>query len=276
MDLTNITILTFLGVIALAFLRLLFASDNNSQSFQKIIGGFSVFIVALIIEHLWVVVIALFIGGLVIASESFMKSLAAILKADSQHIKDIVYISEASSEEVKKKEEGEQKIVKSQVNSKKQTSVFQRNLDTERKIEEKVRAYFSQKFNLEYSSQVKVASKNGTIVLDGILRSTNDSGFLFTETPKPVAVEIKYIPDLKDKLDALNPYLDKIVENIRSNIEGMELLLVLVGDDLQHNDVPNIKQVLSRRHETLNHALFSYNPQENKIKELYTPQIIQQ
>lgn len=58
--------------------------------FQKLVGGVVVFIVALLSHNSWVVWSSLFIGGLIIASEEFMKSLAAILRSSGDRIPDVL------------------------------------------------------------------------------------------------------------------------------------------------------------------------------------------
>ena len=67
-------ILTFFCI-----LKVVFSTEAN-RFLKKLIGGIIVFIVAIIANNAWVYFMSLFIGGLIIASEDFLKFIFAVWK----------------------------------------------------------------------------------------------------------------------------------------------------------------------------------------------------
>jgi len=76
----------------------------------KIIGGLGVLLVALIANDPWVYAVSLFIGGLLIASERFMVSLAAIFNSDRKTVAEIPRLWDAlGSHEISERQAAEAK-----------------------------------------------------------------------------------------------------------------------------------------------------------------------
>ncbi|MDO8507625.1 MAG: hypothetical protein Q7S53_03580 [bacterium] len=86
-----ITVGIFLIIIIFTLKKIVSSEDRNFEiTLQKIIGGLSVFIIAVISQNTYVFLLSLFIGGLIIASEDFMKVFAAILRSDPEKIHEII------------------------------------------------------------------------------------------------------------------------------------------------------------------------------------------
>ena len=93
-------------ILTSAFLRLIFFGDERNDVYKKILGGFSVFLIALIANNDWIYLISLFIGGLLIASEKFLFFLASVFRAEGTQIADIVsdYVRPLTQTEIKAKQ----------------------------------------------------------------------------------------------------------------------------------------------------------------------------
>ena len=86
----TIIVIFFNIVIAVCLFIILKKGDNQEKTFQKIIGGFAVFVIAALSNNTFVFSLSLFIGGLIIASENFMILLAAIMKSSGGTIPDSI------------------------------------------------------------------------------------------------------------------------------------------------------------------------------------------
>ena len=85
----SVCVFSFIGIIVLLALKFLFKGDKD-DSLKKVIGGLGVFTVAIVSNNSYIYVLALFIGGLLIASERFLLFLASIFKAES-HVLYVLY-----------------------------------------------------------------------------------------------------------------------------------------------------------------------------------------
>jgi hypothetical protein len=188
----------FCLIIFLSFVMLIIKGDDKNRTLQKIIGGLGVFIVAIIAKNNYVYLLSLFIGGLIIASEDFMKFLAAVLKTRGDKVAETVQsfkTSEASAEDIEEKieeesaevapieESGIQNRTASETKEKTKYTIAQR-AEKVKKIEELVNNKFRQIYGRDYLTQVKITNEYGSIVVDGIVKLNN----VFSKI-----VEIKYI-----------------------------------------------------------------------------------
>lgn len=106
-----VTCYIFLLIVLLIAIKfLLIKNEINDKGVQKIIGGLSVFLVAIISNNAWVFTISLFIGGLIIASEEFMHKLAIIFRSRSEDIKQNLNYTPATKKELNKNREEESTI----------------------------------------------------------------------------------------------------------------------------------------------------------------------
>ncbi len=93
----SVCVFSFIGIIVLLALKFLFKGDKD-DSLKKVIGGLGVFTVAIVSNNSYIYVLALFIGGLLIASERFLLFLASIFKAESRDISGIASKFESLTE----------------------------------------------------------------------------------------------------------------------------------------------------------------------------------
>jgi hypothetical protein len=74
----------------LVLVKLLFRGDTVDRTLQKTFGGIAVLSCALASQNMWIIWTSLFIGGLIIASEDFMKFLAAIMRTNGDKIPETI------------------------------------------------------------------------------------------------------------------------------------------------------------------------------------------
>ncbi len=185
----SITLFCFLGAFFLTFLKyILFGHEVSNKGVQKIIGGLCVFVVAIISNNPFVFWTALFIGGLIIASEEFMKALAAIIKSRNDKVADTVAAldyREATEREVTKKQKEEAvDLVRPLVvardasgeveKARKRTDVEER-FKRIRRIEEIALDYFSERYGSSFVKHVKLDSDTDEeVIVDGIFIDSSE------------------------------------------------------------------------------------------------------
>lgn len=252
----DIIIYIFIFIILISFACLVFCKSgkNKEDRYEKIIGGLSVFLVALIANITWLYVISFFIGGLIIASENFMMFLAAIIKTDSKNIPKTVaaFAKKAKEYEINKKLITENKIKIPEVPSEPEESAIEyinNKLKKVKIIEKKISDYMEEKYGKNYHSYVKYSNTDRMVIFDGIINY--DDG---TET----VVEIKFLTR-KDF-----PILKKVITHVNREISSFDicanLLLVIVSEKLTKDD---IKSILKENQNEANFIFFKYR--NNKI-----------
>lgn len=106
MDHLSITIYSMLLFTFFILLKMLICGDTNDKNLQKIFGGLVVLVCALASNNYWAFVTSIFIGGLIIASEDFMKFLAAVLRTSGDKVADTIValqLKKVSAEEIETK-----------------------------------------------------------------------------------------------------------------------------------------------------------------------------
>lgn len=102
----SIVVIALLGIVILSLLSLIFSyairsifkknpdietsSNERDLNLSRIIGGLSILLFAYVTHQLAVQLPALFIGGLIIASENFLVNLAGIFKSSKEGVSDLV------------------------------------------------------------------------------------------------------------------------------------------------------------------------------------------
>lgn len=185
--------LVFLVCASLAFLRILFWGDDENDKWQKIFGGLVILIAALISGNGWAISIAVIIGGLIVASEDFMRFIAAIYRTNPDKVADTVNAfktKRASDAEVddklKEDTKEELEIIPAPDEPTPSTSserTKERMLRVKR-VEELVQAYLQENIK-GYEPHVKLVKGSASIVVDGVIR--RKSGKI------GAVVEIRYI-----------------------------------------------------------------------------------
>jgi hypothetical protein len=268
----DFALFVFLVVIVGAFVSLLLGSDNKERTLQKIVGGLSVFVVAILSENPYVTSISLFIGGLIIASEHFMKILVAIMRADSKDIKDLVRVEPATPEEVEQKQVQEEKEVEvvgsvkpSEVKLSEEVVVRSDLSETRKHVERMVSERLMAKFGGKYKSNAKISTRENMVVFDGVIQA-NESDSVITR--RPIAVEIKYIPHLSKSFFAPETAISRVLAQMWSNSRDIRILFVLVGDDLTEEAAASIYKRLRERYARVYFAVYSYNRATESVQEL--------
>ncbi len=213
----TVTVVIFLLILFALIIKFLFSKKSESNII-KIIGGLVVFIVAIISDNGWVFWTSLFIGGLIIASEDFMKFLVAILKTRGDKISDTVASFGATREEPatpqeddeKKNEEFKDIVPEKEITDHANREDSHRDWIKKTRIsEELVLNYYKEIFNRVIEKQIKITDENSNfIIADGILK--NDIGKIIT------IFEIKF-------LRKFDPFMINI--NIRRTLERMRFIV---------------------------------------------------
>ncbi len=209
----EITIYIFLSLAILIFFKFLFWGDTEDKKLQKIFGGILILITALLSRNGWVVSIAIFISGLIVASEDFMRFLAAVMRTSGDRVADTVralQAQKASPKEIEEKlqKEGKELEIKLFDNVKVGEDVGLDNTDLEigpaptdgaiktsservreraekiKQIEILVQPYLKEKFTDHYESHMKITNGTKSLVVDGIVRKNNKIELI---------IEIKYL-----------------------------------------------------------------------------------
>ena len=109
------------------------------------VGGFSVFLVALVANDPWVYSVSFFIGGLIIATENFLIHLAGIFKANDKDVaeitKDYYRLAKMTGSEVEEKIEKEAVMVLAERREVKATKSDQRAKEEQKRIKTTVERF---------------------------------------------------------------------------------------------------------------------------------------
>lgn len=250
-----ITVYTFLSIIVVCFFKYgIWSNGLNDRDVQKIIGGLSVFVIAVISQDWKVFMTSLFIGGLIIASEEFMQKLAIIMRSNSKDIGKNLMTTKSTEKEIeeKQKEEVDDVLSQSSVNEKNKSEVgtfIKKIRDSERLLKE----YFEKNFGDKFKSEVGVINEAGAkFIADGMI---SRSGNL------PIIVEYKYIRN--DRLVML--IIRRTLERIRFILPNNPILICIVTEN--GFDQMNIKSIeFASKFDNFNYILFKIS--DNKLLEI--------
>jgi len=245
---TYLVLYVFLLILLLSFIVMLVCGDNDDKTYQKIIGGLSVFIVALISKNFGIIFASLFIGGLMIASEKFLKALAAILKTDSATMPKTlaalgqVELSHASEEEIK--EEKNKEVVETlPISGSGRLSI----LEIEQ-IEKKVLKILSDKYIACFTPNLKLENKYGQLVVDGVIHHSSDSGKLNLDNVLTL-VEIKYIHQPTNNF-FFESTVRRVLERVRYLLVSKQVMVVFCAKNLTlemaNNIYPRLESIFSK------------------------------
>lgn len=269
-SIATITICVFLFIIILVVIKFLLFKDTKEKSMQKIIGGLSVFIIAIISKNPWVFSLSLFIGGLLIASEKFMRSLAAILRSDSAGIAEIIRaeagvdISPATSSEIKeknRKDNEEQSLSSREESEDGRLKEDRKNyLQKSRLAERLVSEFFSQKYYNRYTPNVKLENRYGSIIIDGTVHYSADKDRLNLDNVLGL-VEIKYIRSLDSEF-LIEIFIKRALERIRFLFISKQLMVVFVSEKITKDLTQKIKKKFKEKYRNVTLAFFNLNKNE--------------
>ncbi|MFH1827069.1 MAG: hypothetical protein ABH812_01385 [bacterium] len=195
----EITIITLLFFSTVVLGKIILNGDTKDDKYQKIFGGIVVFVIALISENPWAISLSIFVGGLIIASEDFMKFLAAVMRTRGDKVADTVdaLLARASDEEVDEKREQEVADIEIEVESagreEKRTinTTNERVLERAHKIkwvEQRLMPILQNELGDNFEPHMRISSNTSNekpLIVDGVIRRKNRKIGL--------VVEIKYI-----------------------------------------------------------------------------------
>lgn len=285
----EITIFAFLFLVFLTFFKLLFWGDNEEKKMQKIFGGLIILITALLSHAPYVIFASIFISGLIVASEDFMRFLAAVMRSSGDKVAETVKALEmqkASPQEVEEKLKKESKDLEINVfdNARITESVdlaklnipslevVPAPLDVEvirssnervseraekiKMVEELVQPYLKQMFLDAYEPHMKITNGLKSLVVDGLVRKNNKIKLI---------IEIRYLtaksfPRLKYLIIGFREKLLKI--GIKRRV-----LMIVISEEMTSQEAWSMYE----ENYTLANLLF-FKLDQKKL-ELVTPQI---
>lgn len=275
-----ITVYVFLGLIIVSLLALFFVSAvegvcrllsrfgfkltlaegwRDERTLQKFVGGLSVFAVAIISDTPWVMALSLFIGGLIIASERFMRALAIIMKSQSQDLPQALgaltglEASDASHREIEEKITEEAKVLEPvspspSTSSESSRGEMRRKFEEKRKLslqaDESVADFFKKYFGDRYRAQVKISNQYGSIIADGALYSEKDKEEITH------FAEIKYFEtptDIELILSNATFWARRALERFRFLLFSQSLMFAIVGKDFTPELAKKVGEELRER-----------------------------
>lgn len=267
LEINYFTVFIFLIIIFFSFCYLFFYKDTKDKNFQKIIGGLSIFIVAILIENPWVAFTSLFIGGLIIASEKFLKALAAILRTNSDnihHTLNALNTTSATEEDLEEKEEEIKEIIdepdlneldielnqNERLGSPKKEDIFLKK----KKFKDYFSTFYKEKYPEKYRSYVKISNNSNNIVFDGAV--INKSGKV-----KEV-FEFKLIT--KGSLKSMKFIIRRMEQKFMKLGISPHINLFIAAENLKEDDIKDMIIELSWK---VNLAIF--NIEDAKLKPLF-------
>ena len=175
-------------------LRYIILSDKSEgRGVHKIIGGLSAFEVALVSRQPFIILVSLFIGGLIIASEEFMHNLVIILKSKSEDIGKNLSMTKASKEEVQEKKQKEIQKLKT----------ITRGKPLKALSEGKVFKYLENNFGVKSQRHIRIESGSNNFVVDGLVESEDKTKAAFVEV-KLLRNTQKSWQTIEDTIGAVN------------------------------------------------------------------------
>jgi len=261
MDIIALTIYVFLIILFISFVFFVFTKlDIKRDDYRKIIGGFSILIVATISKNPYVIFVSLFIGGLIVASEEFMTNLAAILRTRGDKMSDtlgkIQYTKSTKAEreqKTKKIEKYIKKDLQKEIGNIEQSLEYEDSTTPKREfgineqvnekikkiknLEKKLKPILTNKFGENIKWQMKIKGLNNKqMIVDGLLIKNDDISEI---------IEIKYVTK-----NTINNSLIYIIQRFREKIIklGMynpKILFIIVSEDLNPENAKLIEDKFS-------------------------------
>lgn len=274
-----ITLSLLIGVVASVF------SKGRRFSDSKVLGGLSVLLVAIIADNAWIYFLALFIAGLLIASERFMLLLAAVFNSDRTNVHKIPSYwqeeksySEQELVETIEESSGEREIAKDTPDNpegKDDTSskdaaedkrerfkaYIQKISDIESMALSKLRDRTNYKYQLKESVAVKL--NDVTIKYDAIFVEPE------TNTIKG-AFEVKYFASMKGA--NIKAYLGNRARKFLSSEYKVGFIIVFNGYD--HGELNQILDTVRAFEDSASNAFVAiYQNEGKKLTPLYEASI---
>ncbi|MFA6417079.1 MAG: hypothetical protein WCW61_02700 [Patescibacteria group bacterium] len=225
----------FLLLMLFSIIPLLFFKKSDKQErFARLTGGSMVFIFAIISNNSYTIFASLFIGGLVIASEDFMKKLAIIFRSESKDIAENLkqITQDATSEELATEKIVEEKIIKNEMapgtnNNIHSNHDFKAIREKNTQIENKVFVYLEKVYGDLFRKGVKISNEYGHIILDGVIYKKSNQEEISR------IVEIKYISNFSENVRFQVDFMTRrVLEKMRYIFINKPLLFIVVSENI--------------------------------------------
>lgn len=224
-----VTIYVLLGIIVSCFV--LNRHNLGSQSVQKIIGGLTVFVVALLSHSTPVIGFSLFIGGLIIASEEFMAKLAIIFRSESKDLgTNVASLTTATKTEVQAKNKEEAlDLVAAEVVSAASPAITRTLASQNATVKALVLDYLQDRYSNERyqilpEQKIDSPDAKSSVVVDGVLVENTPS-----KSEIVSLIEIQYVGSAY-KFDRLLATIQRRVEVLTEVINDKPVVFYLAID----------------------------------------------
>ncbi len=278
----------FLVLAIITFGKLIRSGDDEDKKLQKIFGGLIILVTALLTKSEWVVGVSIFISGLIVASEDFMRFLAAIMRTSGDKVADTVRAlktEKATVKEVEKKLEGESKDVVTDafegIKTKKlskisppdspstnleicpapaeeerisSSEVFRARMAKIRTIENLIQPHLKTLFGDSYEPHMKVSNGDKFMIFDGIVRRNGKI---------KLVIEIRFLTQKSFHIlpILINKFRDKLYKlGIRRRV-----LFIVVSEEITKDDAEKMSE-----YNKLFAALLFYKFVDNKLELIET------
>jgi hypothetical protein len=244
-------------MILLTFIRILFCR-NDRDLFKKILGGLTVFLIAIISKNPYIYFTALFIGGLLIASEQFLLLLASLMRAKSSDISKIAEkFPQLSPTEIKEKREDDIKIQLNKpikLESKEKVEKLGIAIEiVERSILRMLKLKVLFNSGILFREYIRTNIDQKVIVFDGIIVEKNSEKIID-------AFEIKLLKNMETK------GVERVMETYKSllKIIPYELHVIFVFQEYDHEAAQKLLTVRKKYKNMFSNLRVSYYKLEDK------------
>ena len=249
----------FIAIAAIAFIRLIWKGDDEGKKFQKIFGGLILLAAALLSNNGWVMAVSIFISGLIVASEDFMRFLAAIMRTNGDKISDTLMAlrtEKATVKEVEKKQSRESKELNLPIleDDPKDVSILKEiypgitispapdiesqelpnpvtreRVEKIKKVESLVQSYLKEVFPSVYEPHMKITNGQKAMIVDGIIRKNNKIRMV---------VEIRFLT--RKSYSILGILITKFREKLVSIGLKKRVLMIVVSEEMTLGDAQSM------------------------------------
>lgn len=264
------TVYFFQIVTIIVFIKLLFGKNTGADKdeLRKLIGGLIIFIIAIIADKESVYILSLFIGGLIIASESFMKFIFAIWRSDPKYIaKTVQSFSLPTVEEIKKKEKNEAREI-TENNNIEDEKIFEQK-STE--VNNLVYKYFKKIYGDLYCKDIKIQNEFGSTIVDGAIMTKANPSSMFTKEELGKRNDLEFNEAVEIQFFQKKLGIELIIQRLLERLYFKNFILlytiVIVVENINKDEAQAIyNSLLSKYSNRLEFKFYIFSYKDNKIE----------
>lgn len=271
--LENVRIATvyFLQIVTIIiFIKLLFGKTTgvNKDELRKLIGGLIIFIIAIIADKESVYILSLFIGGLIIASESFMKFIFAIWRSDPKCIaKTVQSFSLPTVEEIKKKEKNEAREITENSDIENEKLFEQKSIE----VNNLVYKYFKKLYGNLYYKNIKIQNEFGSTIVDGAIMAKVNPSSIFTKEELSKRNDLEFNEAVEIQFFQKKLGIEFIIQRLLERLYFKNFILlytiVIVIENINKDEAQAIyDSLLSKYSNRLEFKFYIFSYKNNKIE----------